>query len=190
ITAFNQFKATTKSNWQLVLVGGAWSGSEVIERAIAQSPVSQDIRRLGFIADADLPKLYQAADTFVFPSLYEGFGLPALEAMACGCPVLSSTRGSLGEVIADAAETVEPEDITDLQRQLTRLASDASLRERLRGVGLKRAQQFNWQTTAEATLETYARAFSRSISIKGSAKETSISATTTRETMKAGPSLP
>ncbi len=170
IIAFNQFKAATKSNWQLVLAGGAWSGSEVIESAIAQSPVARDIRRLGFIADADLPKLYQAADTFVFPSLYEGFGLPALEAMACGCPVLSSTRGSLGEVIADAAETVEPEDIADLQRQLTRLASDASLRERLRVVGLKRAQQFNWQTTAEATLETYSRAFSRSKSIRGPRK--------------------
>ncbi len=170
ITAFNQFKAATKSNWQLVLAGSPWTGSEVIERAIAQSPVSQDIRPLGFIADADLPKLYQAADTFVFPSLYEGFGLPALEAMACGCPVLSSTRGSLGEVIADAAETVEPEDIADLQRQLTRLASDANLRERLRMAGLKRAQQFNWQTTAAATLETYSSAFSRSISIRGPRK--------------------
>jgi glycosyltransferase involved in cell wall biosynthesis len=170
ITAFNQFKAATKSNWQLVLAGSAWSGSEVIERAIAQSPVSRDIRRLGFVADADLPKLYQAADTFVFPSLYEGFGLPALEAMACGCPVLSSRRGSLGEVIADAAETVEPEDIADLQRQLARLASDGILRERLRAAGLKRAQQFNWQTTAAATLETYSRAFSRSKSIRGPRK--------------------
>ena len=161
ITAFNQFKAATKSIWQLVLAGSAWSGSEVIQTAIAQSPVSHDIRCLGFIADADLPDLYHAADTFVFPSLYEGFGLPVLEAMACGCPVLSSTRGSLGEVIADAAETVEPEDIDDLQRQLTRLASDAGLRERLRAAGLKRAQQFDWQRTAEATLETYAQAISR-----------------------------
>jgi glycosyltransferase involved in cell wall biosynthesis len=161
ITAFNQFKAATKSNWQLVLAGSAWSGSEVIQTAIAQSPVSQDIRRLGFIADADLPDLYHAADTFVFPSLYEGFGLPVVEAMACGCPVLSSTRGSLGEVVADAAETVEPEDIADIQRQLTRLASDASLRERLRAAGLKRAQQFDWQKTAAATLDTYARAISR-----------------------------
>ncbi len=170
ITAFHQFKASTKSNWQLVLAGSAWTGSEAIERVIAQSPVSQDIRRLGFIADADLPKLYQAADTFVFPSLYEGFGLPVLEAMACGCPVLSSTRGSLGEVIADAAETVEPENGADLQRQLTRLASDAKLRERLRAAGLKRAQQFNWQTTAAATLETYGRAFSRAKFIRGSRK--------------------
>jgi glycosyltransferase involved in cell wall biosynthesis len=161
ITAFNQFKAATKSNWQLVLAGSAWHGSEVIQTAIAQSPVSQDIRLLGFVADADLPQLYHAADTFVFPSLYEGFGLPVLEAMACGCPVLSSTRGSLGEVIANAAETVEPEDIADLQRQLTRLASDATLRERLRAAGLKRAQQFDWQKTAAATLETYARAVAR-----------------------------
>jgi len=161
ITAFNQFKAATKSNWQLVLAGSAWTGSEVVQRAIAQSPVAPDIRHLGFVADADLPKLYQAADTFVFPSLYEGFGLPALEAMACGCPVLSSTRGSLGEVIANAAETVEPEDIADMQSQLTRLASDARLREHLRAAGLKRAQHFNWQTTAAATLETYWRAISR-----------------------------
>ena len=161
ITAFNQFKAATQSNWQLALAGSAWHGSEVIQAAIAQSPFSRDIRSLGFIADADLPALYHAADAFVFPSLYEGFGLPALEAMACGCPVLSSTRGSLGEVIADAAETVDPEDIDELQLKLTRLASDASLRERLRTAGLKRAQQFDWQTTAAETLETYLRALSR-----------------------------
>jgi glycosyltransferase involved in cell wall biosynthesis len=156
ITAFNQFKAATKSDWQLALAGSAWHGSEVIRTAMAQSPFSQDIRHLGFIADADLPDLYRAADAFVFPSLYEGFGLPVLEAMACGCPVLSSTRGSLGEVLADAAETVKPEDIADLQRQLTRLASDVELRERLRAAGLKRAQHFDWQKTAAATLETYA----------------------------------
>jgi glycosyltransferase involved in cell wall biosynthesis len=161
ITAFNRFKAKTNSDWQLVLAGSAWHGSEIIHAAIAESPFAHDIRCLGFVAGVDLPTLYRAADMFVFPSLYEGFGLPILEAMACGCPVLSSTRGSLGEVMGDAAEKVEPESLDDLERQLTLLASDKNLRERLRTAGLERALQFDWRTTATATLEIYTRALNR-----------------------------
>ena len=126
--------------------------------AIKQSPFASDIFTTGFVAEEDLPLLYRAAEVFVYPSLHEGFGLPPLEAMACGCPVLCSNRGALGEVTGDAALMVDPEDTGELTAQLTRLASEPPLREALRAAGLKQAKLFHWQRTATATLNVYARA--------------------------------
>src|SRR6185437_7350538 len=101
--------------------------------------------------------LYRAADAFVYPALYEGFGMPPIEAMACGCPVISSTRGSLGEVVGSAAAIVEPEDVNSITKQLVSLANDANLRERLRAAGLEHAGQFDWNNTASQTLSIYSR---------------------------------
>ncbi len=161
IQAFDRFKAETKSSWQLVLAGSDWHGAEVVHATIRQSPFAADIRCLGFVSDADVPALYRAADVFVYPSLHEGFGLPPVEAMASGCPVLASTRGSLGEVVGEAVATVDPEDIGALARQLTRLATDEALREQLREAGAAHAQRFDWHTTAAMTLEVYERAVRR-----------------------------
>lgn len=158
IAAFTQFKSETRSPWPLVLAGSDWHGAEIIHAAIRASPVAADIRCLGFVSDSDLPTLHQAAEVFVYPSLFEGFGMPPIEAMACGCPVISSTRGALGEVIGDAAATVDPEDVPMLKWQLARLANDAGLREHLRSAGLVQAQKFRWEKSAEATMEIYARA--------------------------------
>jgi glycosyltransferase involved in cell wall biosynthesis len=157
ISAFEEFKAATHSDWLLALAGSNWHGAEVIEAAIRQSPFAADVRRLGFVPDAELPDLYRAADVFVYPSLYEGFGLPPLEAMACGCPVIASTRGSLGEILGDAAAAVEPEDIHPIARQLYVLATDTGVRNRLRAAGLAQARKFNWQKTATEMLSIYAR---------------------------------
>jgi glycosyltransferase involved in cell wall biosynthesis len=156
ITAFNEFKSATRSNWQLVFGGSDWHGAEAIHAAARLSPFAADIRLMGFVADDDLPDLYRAADAFVYPSLYEGFGMPPIEAMACGCPVICSTRGSLGEVVGDAAAIVEPEDVGSIAKQLALLASDASARERLRSAGLARAKLFDWNRTASETLSIYA----------------------------------
>jgi len=158
IEAFNQFKARSRSNWRLAFAGSDWHGAEVIHGAIAQSPCAADIKCLGFVADAELPSLYSAAGGFVYPSLFEGFGLPPIEAMACGCPVICSTRGSLGEVVGDAALTFDPENVADVTRALERIATDASLRDRLRSAGLKRAHQFTWNACANSTIEAYQRA--------------------------------
>ena len=157
ISAFNEFKSVTRSDWQLIFGGSDWHGAEAIHAAAKQSPFASDIRLLGFVADKDLPALYRAADVFVYPSLYEGFGMPPIEAMACGCPVISSTRGSLGEVVGDAAAIVEPEDVASITKQLISLAGDASLRERLRAAGLAQAKQFDWNNTASQTLSLYSR---------------------------------
>ena len=157
IAAFAQFKAETKSPWQLVLAGSDWHGAEEIHAAIRRSPASTDIRCLGFVPEENLPFLYRAAEAFVYP-FDEGFGFPPLEAMACGCPVLCSTRGALGEVVGTAALTVDPESVTALKTELARLATDGKLREQLRAAGLERAGHFDWNRTAAQTLEVYSRA--------------------------------
>lgn len=157
ISAFNHFKSATRSDWQLVFGGGDWHGAEMIHAAARQSPFASDIRFLGFVADNDLPDLYRAADIFVYPSLYEGFGMPPIEAMACGCPVICSDRGSLGEVVGTAAALVNPEDVGSMAAQMRLLANDKALWERMRTAGLKRAARFDWNRTAAETLYLYAR---------------------------------
>lgn len=158
ISAFEEFKAATKAAWQLAFAGRDWHGAETIHAAIRQSPFVADIHCLGFVADSDLPELYRAAGAFIYPSLYEGFGLPPLEAMACGCPVIASASGSLGEVLGDAAAIVQPEDIHTVAKQLYIVATDSAVRNRLRAAGLVQAHKFDWAKTAKATLEVYQRA--------------------------------
>jgi len=142
-----------------VFGGSDWHGAQAIHAAIGQSPFRRDIRCLGFVENDALPMLYRAATVFIYPSLFEGFGFPPLEAMACGTPVLCSTRGALGEVVGDAAATVDPEDVTALTKQLAALASDPALRGKLRVAGLARARRFDWERTAAKTLEVYTAAF-------------------------------
>jgi glycosyltransferase involved in cell wall biosynthesis len=157
ISAFNEFKSTTGSNWQLAFGGSDWHGAEAIHAAAKQSPFASDIRFLGFVSNEDLPDLYRAADVFVYPSLYEGFGLPPIEAMACGCPVMCSTRGSLGEIVEQAAAIVDPDDISSMAKQLALLANDAPLRQRLRVAGFAQSRKFDWNRTASETLSLYSR---------------------------------
>jgi len=155
ISAFDQFKSATESDWQLVFGGSDWHGAEAIHAAARQSAFASEIRFLGFASDQDLPNLYRAADAFVYPSLYEGFGMPPIEAMACGCPVICSTSGSLGEVVGNAAAIVDPQDINSIANQLILLATDKNRRDRLREAGFSRAKQFDWNRTALQTLTIY-----------------------------------
>ncbi|MBB5350896.1 glycosyltransferase involved in cell wall biosynthesis [Haloferula luteola] len=157
IEAFNQFKCETGSDWQLALGGGEWHGAEAIHAAAAASPFAKDIRFLGFVPDGDLATIYQASRCMVYPSLFEGFGLPPVEAMACGTPVISSTRGALEEVVADAARVIDPEDVADMARALVAVASDPAEAGALREKGLANAQRFVWAHAADRVVEVYRR---------------------------------
>jgi glycosyltransferase involved in cell wall biosynthesis len=143
------------------LGGSDWHGAQVIHELIRVSPFAKDIHGLGFLSQQDLPDWYRAAGAFVFPSLFEGFGLPPVEAMACGCPVLSSTSGALAETIGNAAAPLEPENIGQMQAALTRVATDEKWRVLLRATGLEHARAFDWRTTAAATFQIYERAAAR-----------------------------
>jgi glycosyltransferase involved in cell wall biosynthesis len=161
IEAFDRFKAVTGLPWLLTLAGEDWHGASAIHQAIQNSPNAKDIRCIGFVNDALLPELYRAAEVFVYPSLYEGFGMPPLEAMACGCPAISSTRGSLGEVVGNAAAVVEPEDINSLSSQMCAVSTAPAVREQMREAGLAQAKRFDWTQTAAGTVEAYERAATR-----------------------------
>ncbi|NJN15189.1 MAG: glycosyltransferase family 4 protein [Oscillochloris sp.] len=136
----------------LVLAGRRGWLSEPIERRISELGLEQRIRLTDYLADEDLVPLLAGSLAFVFPSLYEGFGMPVLEAMACGAPVLTSTTSSLPEVAGDAAMLVDPHDETAITAALHRLATDATLRADLRSRGLAHVAGFSWERCARETL--------------------------------------
>jgi glycosyltransferase involved in cell wall biosynthesis len=167
IEAFDQFKANSGSPWQLVLAGSDWHGAEHVHAAARDSRYAKDVRFLGFVEDAVLPDLYRAASTMVYPSLFEGFGMPPIEAMACGCPVISSKCGSLGEVVGTAARIINPEDIGDMAQALQEIAMHREQREALTLAGLENAGRFNWDENAKRVMEVYEKPFTGSRSWGG-----------------------
>jgi glycosyltransferase involved in cell wall biosynthesis len=143
---------------KLVLVGKrAWLYDETL-RAIEESGVGNWIVLTGYVAETDLPALYSGAICFVYPSYFEGFGLPPLEAMKCGAPVIVGNRTSLPEVVGDAGLLVDPFDENAIASAVTRLMNDSNLRAELRVKGLNRAKLFDWRETARRTLEVYEQA--------------------------------
>ncbi|HXG32802.1 MAG TPA: glycosyltransferase family 1 protein [Bryobacteraceae bacterium] len=145
----------TPAGWRLVLAGGlGYGAAEILER-IRQSPRRSDIEVLGYVSDGRLAELYARASILAFPSLDEGFGLPVLEAMACGVAVLTSARGALAEVAGDAAVLVDPEDTEAIARGLLALTQDPVLRDDLAARGRQRAAAFSWERAAAQTWEVY-----------------------------------
>jgi glycosyltransferase involved in cell wall biosynthesis len=142
----------------LMLVGGkGWLYDEVF-RQIQERGLAGEIHFVGYVPAEELPSWYNAADLFVYPSFYEGFGLPVLEAMACGTPVITSRASSLPEVVGQAALLVDPGDVDALTGALERLLDDGALCEQMRDAGLKQAQRFSWPETARCTVQAYRRA--------------------------------
>ena len=155
IDAYNRLRKATRVAPRLAIAGGEGWHNQAIHRAAAASPFAGDIRFLGYVPDAELPALMSGALAFVYPSLYEGFGLPPLEAMACGTPVITSNRSSLPEVVGDAALLVDPEDRAGLADAMAKIVDDEPLRQDLRERGLKQAQRFSWDETARLTVQVY-----------------------------------
>jgi glycosyltransferase involved in cell wall biosynthesis len=143
---------------QFVIVGQrGWKYSAILKEA-SRGILAERTLLLGYVPEADLPALYTHATAFVYPSLYEGFGLPVLEAMACGTPVLSSASSALAEVAADAALLVDPEDEQAIADGLHRLATDEKLRADLGQRGKARAGAYSWERTARETIAAYEEA--------------------------------
>lgn len=158
IEAFEVFKRRSGADWLLAFGGSDWHGAEVIHERIRSSANGWDIRCLGFIKNEELADLYRAAGAFVYPSLFEGFGLPPIEAMACGTPVITSARGALEEVVGDAGMMVDPESEESIGEALMRIVGSPEIRSRLHQKGLARAHLFNWKHCAEQTLGVYHKA--------------------------------
>lgn len=140
---------------RLIIIGDEISRHPEVRRAVVQTKNQQIVRFLGFVPFEALKVFYSAATVFAFPSLYEGFGLPPLEAMATGTPVVTSSLSSLPEVVGDAAMIVNPENVFDIARGLREILLDDELRQRLIASGYAQARRFDWRRTAEHVLSVY-----------------------------------
>jgi glycosyltransferase involved in cell wall biosynthesis len=142
-------------DWRLVLAGSFGFGSEEILARIQASSRRKNIQVLGYVPESVLRNLYQRASLFAFPSLDEGFGMPLLDAMAHGVPILTSNVSALPEVSGDAALLVDPTDVTSIAAGLRRLIDDQALREELSQKGLARCREFTWEKAVEKTWRVY-----------------------------------
>ncbi len=146
-------RAGTYSQHKLVLVGPRGKGTSEVERTIARLRLEEQVVFLGYISEEDLPLLYNAADLFAFPSLYEGFGFPLVEAMACGTPVVASNTSSIPEVARNAALLFDPKNSSDIAAQIHRVLSDDVMKQKMIEAGLQQARRFSWDDAAIRTME-------------------------------------
>lgn len=139
----------------LVIVGGKGWYCEDVFAEVSRQQLTERVHFLGFVEEGDLPLLYNTADLFVYPSLYEGFGLPVLEAMACGTPVVAADASALPEVVGQAGLLVDPYDVEAMAEVMAHLLADTALQQRLRQAGLARAKLFAWEKMATDLFELY-----------------------------------
>jgi glycosyltransferase involved in cell wall biosynthesis len=153
--AYVALRAAADISHKLVIVGGkGWLYEGIFDR-VQELSLEEDVIFLGFVAEKNLPALYNLADVFVFPSLYEGFGLPPLEAMACGTPIIASQSSSLPEVVGGAGLMVSSEDSKALAQAMKTVLDDPALREDLAKKGLQQARKFTWPTAAQKLVTIY-----------------------------------
>ena len=156
------------SDWKLVLAGSFGFDSEAARERIERSPRKQDIQVLGYVTDSELEDLYRRASILAFPSLDEGFGMPVLDAMARGVPVLTSNVSAMPEVAGDAALLVDPTDVhVDRRGTLNRLATNSELRDTLIRAGLTRAKEFTWEKSVDATWKVYQELMAKKLNATG-----------------------
>jgi glycosyltransferase involved in cell wall biosynthesis len=151
-------RTSGNADLQLVIAGKPDFGAEEMLGQTRQPSHTSMVRWVGLLPEEDLPAFYSAAAAFVYPSLFEGFGLPILEAMACGTPVIASTRASIPELVGDAGLLVDPEDVQALAAAMARVLLDRALADELARRSLVRSRQYSWEETARRTLAVYRRA--------------------------------
>ncbi|HEX5122015.1 MAG TPA: glycosyltransferase family 1 protein [Rhodanobacteraceae bacterium] len=155
VRAYAALPAMTKARHPLVIVGARGWLNEAFEREIAPLEAGGIVRRLGYVGEDELPQIYAGAHAFAFPSLYEGFGLPVLEAMASGVPVLTSNVSSMPEIAGDVALLVDPNDEQSLRDGLARLLDDSTWRTHASARGIARSRDYRWSRCVDATIDAY-----------------------------------
>ncbi|HAS81760.1 MAG TPA: hypothetical protein DCS43_03565 [Verrucomicrobia bacterium] len=156
IQAFEQLKARKPSDLKLVMAGADWNGADVVKDYAARSPVARDVVFTGFVPLEDIPRFYSACEVMAYPSLFEGFGFPIVEGMACGAPVICSNTSSMKEVAADLAPTFDPMNVEEMAAALEtalNAGKDAALVQR----GIAYAATFDWRETARQVLDVYGK---------------------------------
>ena len=154
--ALQAFAKLTNGPRHLVVLGFKRWKYEQDLKLVGELNLKDKVHFAGFVPDEDLPAFYNQAELLLFPSLYEGFGIPVLEAMACGCPVVTSTTGCTAEVAGGAAELVDPYDVDSICAGMERVLTDPGMRRQMIDRGLKRCKEFSWKKTATAMLELFA----------------------------------
>ncbi|HOE67208.1 MAG TPA: glycosyltransferase family 1 protein [Candidatus Hydrogenedentes bacterium] len=157
IRAFEKIKIADRLPHRLVIAGSDWTRAEEVHRQAEASPCRQDIVFTGFAPQSDLPDLYRGADVFCFPSLFEGFGMPVLEAMACGTPVACSNCSSIPEVAGNAGVLFDPLSEESIAEALSDLLAHEDKRQRCREEGIARSKEYSWENTASRTIEALLR---------------------------------
>jgi glycosyltransferase involved in cell wall biosynthesis len=157
IEAFDELRTGDLEDLKLLIIGDEISKLPALRRAVHRHKLHKHVRFLGYLHGDQLAVLYRLASVFVFPSLYEGFGLPPLEAMASGTPVVTSNVSSLPEVVGDAAELVDPHDVGSIVDGLRRVLTDPARAAEMRRKGLERAREYSWERSVAKTLEVYRR---------------------------------
>lgn len=165
----NIIDACLLSHVPLVLAGGALGKADIVSHPWNKDLLyvqelakkNSEINILGFVSDGDLVKLYNMASVFVFPSLYEGFGLPILEAAACGCPIVTSKKGSIPEVAGDAGYYVDPHSVKEIAESISLFLDNKDLRSEYSKRGIKQAEKFSWEKTADSTVKVYEKIFNK-----------------------------
>lgn len=147
----NSLVVNRRKKTELVIAGKEGWGEKIQEE--------ENIRILGYLEKRDLPSLYSAAEVFIYPSFYEGFGLPVVEAMACGVPVITSDRGSLKEVASDSAVIVDPEDYNEIVKNLVKIVIDDDFRNQIIRAGYENAKKFTWDRAAEQVIGIYGKLY-------------------------------
>lgn len=158
VRAYTKLPKALQERYSLVIAGSVGWHAEEIAAEIEALSKEYDIRRLDYIAHEDLPSLYSTASLFAYPSFYEGFGYPPLEAMACGTPVITSNTSSLPEAVGNAAILVDPHKVDDIARAMEMVLTNRSLWQTLRSKGLRQAGKFGWKSGAKRTLEVFGEA--------------------------------
>ena len=159
IKAFHEVQKRKGSSAMLALAGGKGWLYEETQRIVTELKLENKVRFLGRVSDLELITLYSLADVFAFPSFFEGFGIPPLEAMACGTPVITSNISSLPEIAGDAAILVDPHDTNAIANAITRIVEDEQLQEELRQKGYLQAQRYTWSKTASKMLSVYQKLY-------------------------------